>query len=168
MKALYYFDFVWMPVVIAGIAACIDWSPAAAGWALSGVALFTLIEYWVHRVVLHHIMWHSTHQRHHTHPAEYVSFPVWLIPLIYFAFWLVLPLDIFVGFLVGGLWFAAWHHILHHWKLSGWVLSYERWHNLHHRGLPVNYGITHPLWDILFLTYKSPSTAKWGSRYGGR
>lgn len=153
----YYAEMALVPLAAAA-AAWFDraeWSLAWACVAALGLILFTFIEYWVHRTVLHRIMWHSTHQRHHTHPAEFVTFPVWFLPIIFAIPWFVLPTAAFVGFMVAATWFFWWHDAIHHWGLQKhpWIRAYERWHDLHHADLPVNYGITQPAWDLVFGTY---------------
>lgn len=35
-----------------------------------------------------------------------------------------------------------------------WLTS-GRWHMIHHKNFKYNYGIFHPLWDMLFKSYKS-------------
>ena len=123
---------------------------------LVGVLLFTFLEYWTHRIVLHRIMWHSTHQRHHTHPQEYVALPWWYYWGGGLASFILFPFVVWLGFLVGAIWFFTWHWAIHHAvNKPQWVKTYERWHDLHHADLPVNYGITHPLWDMVFGTYMS-------------
>jgi len=157
----YYLDFLIPPVAAVAVALgdAARWSASWVALAVFGLVLFTFLEYWTHRVILHRIMWHSTHQRHHAHPSEYVVFPWWYLPGIFLAFWVVLPAPVFSGFMAGATWFYVWHHAIHHWDLAGhpWVQEYERWHEMHHADLPVNYGITHPGWDLVFGTYMSPT-----------
>lgn len=156
-KIAYYFDFVAYPILISMFIGTSFNGWSWLGQALLGTTLFTLTEYWTHRALLHVVMWHSTHQRHHVFPEEYVTFPVWYLPAIFIAFWAVLPVAVFTGFLAGFVWFMYWHHILHHWDLSktpGWVQRYAKWHDLHHKKTSCNYGITHPGWDWVFGTYR--------------
>lgn len=153
----FYFDFVMFPKLAAIIFVgwCRSWDFVA--WAGFGVLFFTFAEYWVHRVALHRFFYHGNHERHHDHPAEYVQFPIWYSPLIFVGFWLVMPLPIFAGMVVGYCWFLYWHHILHHFDLTTWprfVQRYALWHLAHHRRDDCNYGITVPFWDFLFLTYR--------------
>jgi sterol desaturase/sphingolipid hydroxylase (fatty acid hydroxylase superfamily) len=143
---------------------------AAAAWTilfpdplaiLGGLLLFTLLEYITHRWILHWIMWSKHHQRHHVYPEEYTMFPWWYIPLVMTGFWLLLPNAMFGGFLWGYALFIWWHHVLHHYdrdKLPGWVQRYAAWHDVHHHKTRYNYGITHPLWDVVFGTYRRPTT----------
>lgn len=155
-RAAYYLDIVLYPVlaiVLAGLTAR-TWSWAA--WCALGIAAFTLAEYSTHRWVLHWVFWHGTHERHHKHPEEFVIFPIYYVPSLFLALYFIVPLPFFAGVCLGWSWFVAWHHALHHWDLAGHPLirRYAAWHDLHHHSIGCNYGITHPLWDVVFGTYR--------------
>lgn len=151
------------------IAAAVAFALAAAncrsfgwlGWAAFGVVLFGFIEYVVHRWLLHGPFWSNHHERHHTHPSEHVVFPVYLLPAIFAGFFVALPIPVFAGFLLGYAWFSAWHGALHHWNLETHPLirRYADWHLVHHMGQPMNFGISHPLFDIIFRTYRTAEEA---------
>jgi sterol desaturase/sphingolipid hydroxylase (fatty acid hydroxylase superfamily) len=151
----YYVDFIWAPstVVIVTVltARSIDWIVLC----VLGIVGGSLIEYLVHRFILHGIMWHGTHERHHTHPDEYVVFPVYALPLFFFCVFWIVPYSIFAGFLIWFIWFVVWHHFLHHRNLDRrpWIKRYAAWHNRHHQGMRANYGISTPMWDLIFGSY---------------
>jgi sterol desaturase/sphingolipid hydroxylase (fatty acid hydroxylase superfamily) len=154
---LYRMDFVLYPLLAAGIIATqcrgIQW----AALALAGVVLFTFVEYWTHRIVLHRFLFHGSHERHHSHPREYVVFPIWYTPAIFAGFFVVLPLPVFAGFVIGYCWFLIWHHVLHHVDLTRWprpAQHYALWHLAHHRRDDCNFGITTNLWDYVFGSYR--------------
>jgi sterol desaturase/sphingolipid hydroxylase (fatty acid hydroxylase superfamily) len=154
---LYWLDYATYPLLVMWLAMidCRSFGWVAAAFA--GLVLFTFVEYWAHRLVLHQIFYHQGHQRHHTHPAEYVVFPIWYLPSIFAAFFVVLPLSVFTGFIVGYIWFHSWHHVLHHVDLSRWpraVQRYAIWHFEHHRIDGCNFGITVPVWDFVFRSYR--------------
>lgn len=153
----FYFDFAAFPllaiILIAGYCRTWEW----LGWTGLGLLLFTLVEYWVHRWPLHTFFYSGAHERHHDHPAEYVAFPIWYTPVGFAVFFLIMPLPILAGFTVGYVWFLYWHHILHHFDLTKWprpVQRYALWHLAHHRLDDCNFGITVPVWDWLFGTYR--------------
>lgn len=154
----YYLDNSWPPLAAFFIlATAFPGDPVWWLWFVLGIALFTFAEYWVHRSLLHRVMWDSKHERHHTHPHERVIFPLWYTPSIALVAYLLLPLGAFCGALVGWSYFCWWHHALHFWHLDRhpWVRKYAAWHNVHHSGAPANYGITVPVWDWLFGTYRA-------------
>lgn len=161
----YYTDFVWLPA-IAGLVAWLDRANFGFAWLLIlivGFILFTFVEYVVHRWLLHGPLWSAAvlkgadHQHHHSHPQQHVLFPWWYTPALFGLAWLALGSwspPLFAGFTLGAMWFFTIHHAMHHWSRQwAWVERYSRWHDLHHKDLPANYGITHPYWDKLFGTY---------------
>lgn len=152
---------VLAPTVALVLAAmfCRSWS--WLGWAAFGVVLFGFMEYVVHRWLLHRLFWSGYHQRHHTHPSEHVVFPWWFLPSFFVGFMVVLPWSVFAGVLIGYTWFTCFHQALHHLNLDRHLLigRYADWHNLHHIDLHGNYGISHPLFDLLFGSYISTARA---------
>jgi dihydroceramide fatty acyl 2-hydroxylase len=153
----YNIDFVVFPALGIGLAAYDCRSISWAALALVGVVLFTLTEYWAHRIALHEFFWEGYHHRHHDHPDEYSTFPLWYTPAIFAGFFLILPLPVFAGFVVGYVWFLYWHDVLHHYdmmKLPRSVQKYALWHLAHHKLDNCNFGITVPVWDWAFGTYR--------------
>lgn len=154
---LFWIDFVVYPTLAVALTALYCRSLAWVGLAGLGFVLFTVVEYWMHRVPLHGMFYHGSHDRHHTHPMEYVLFPIYYTPLMFAGFFLLLPTSVFAGFVLGYVWFLVWHHVLHHVDLNSWprfVRRYAIWHLAHHHDERVNFGITLPVWDWLFGTYR--------------
>lgn len=155
---LFYVDFIAFPTLAIAILILSPWSWWLGTEVACGVALFTLMEYWVHRIALHQFFYHGRHERHHDHPDEYVIFPFWYTPAIFAGFFLIVPLPVFTGIVIGFCWFIYWHHFLHHFDLTKWprpIQLYAIWHLAHHREDDCNYGITVPIWDFMFGTYRS-------------
>ncbi len=159
----YYVDFIVYPLIVATIAALTLRGWAWPLWFASGFSAWTFVEYWVHRSLLHGLMWEGTHERHHTNPKEFVDLPGWYTAgtfgLLFAAMtltiapWAMWPL--FAGFVGGYCWFLLMHHWLHHIELTGkpaFLQGYAIWHNRHHKLTDMNYGITTPLWDWMFKT----------------
>lgn len=153
----YWLDFYLYPAIVAG---CFVFGGVNLHWLWAvplGFLFWTFAEYWAHRSILHTIFWqnHGTHLHHHQHPEDFVIFPIWQLPLVWLAFFLIMPLPFFAGFTLGYVWFVALHHMLHHWQLNdGWLKQYSVWHDRHHKETYYNYGITTPIWDFVFRTYK--------------
>lgn len=159
----HYVDWFIYPPIAVAIAALTARSAAWCGFAIAGFVFWTFVEYWTHRSILHRFLWHGTHQHHHLHPKAFVVFPLYYLPtifaVIFVAMALVLPAPqlwpIYAGFLVGYTWFMTMHHWLHHIELTGrprWLQRYAIWHNRHHKLDNINFGITTPMWDVLFGT----------------
>jgi sterol desaturase/sphingolipid hydroxylase (fatty acid hydroxylase superfamily) len=153
----YWLDFWVYPLVGTIVAATTYTDYTYLLWIGAGVMLFTFMEYWAHRIFLHHVYFHEYHELHHTSPASYIVFPLYYVPAIFTVFFIVFPSAVFVGLIVGYMWFQYWHHILHHVDLNvypRWIQRYALWHLKHHKFTDMNYGITHPLWDMVFGTYR--------------
>jgi sterol desaturase/sphingolipid hydroxylase (fatty acid hydroxylase superfamily) len=155
-KLAYWFDFIWAPLAVASNTALYARSWSFAVLALAGFVLFTFAEYWVHRLVLHRWFYHGTHEMHHVAPSQYVTFAVWKVPAFFALMFFVMPPGLFMGFVLSYCWFILWHHLLHHVDLNARPLlaHYARWHLVHHRAARWNFGITTPLWDRVFGTYR--------------
>ncbi len=140
----------------------------AGGIVLSGAIVWGLVEYGLHRWVLHGPVAtiRREHRRHHAAPRALISAPVLLIPIASLATWRLLawPLPAPVAaLLVGGLYvgynyYACLHHAQHQFgarlaSVGPWR-RLTRFHEMHH-GLPnANFGISTTLWDRAFGTYR--------------
>ena len=142
------------------------------GLAVVGYALWTLTEYWLHRIVFHfepekgigaklHWLIHGVHHEHPNDPHRLVMPPSASIPLA--AVFLVVYRLVFgapawlavsAGFLVGYIVYDTMHWYLHHRIPRGRVgRRLRELHLRHHfqddtRG----FGISAPYWDRVFRT----------------
>ena len=170
-RIAYYSDFYVYPVAIAALAAYAIWQGPQGGWAtwlgafISGVALWTLVEYLLHRFVLHHVPYiKEAHDAHHQDQQALIGTPIWISLTIMVVFVLV-PLSFVVeqhvaiglacGLMFGHFWYGGVHHILHHWKIEPGTYLYrlKRHHMLHHHFDEMgNFGVTSNFWDVVFGT----------------
>ena len=144
----------------------------AIALVLGGYAVWTLAEYWLHRVVFHfepetgigaklHWMIHGVHHDHPNDPLRLVMPPSASVPLALFfsaVFWVVLGdaywMPFAAGFLAGYLAYDMIHYHVHHHRPRtrlGRVLRES--HMRHHfqddeRG----FGVSAPYWDRVFGT----------------
>src|SRR5215216_1558912 len=142
------------------------------GLAMGGYAVWTLTEYWLHRVVFHfepqkgigarlHWMIHGVHHDHPNDPLRLVMPPSASLPLAaLFAglFWLVLGghwfMPFLAGFLAGYLAYDMIHYHVHHHRPRTRVgRRLRELHMRHHfqddeRG----FGVSAPYWDHVFGT----------------
>ena len=145
---------------------------AALAWALGGYLLWTLNEYWTHRVVLHfepergigarlHWMFHGAHHDHPNNPRILSVPPMVSVPLaLAFGglFYLVLGnpewLGLAAGFFAGYLVYDMTHYHVHHGRprtrLGRMLREQHMRHHFqdHTRG----FGVTTPYWDRVFGT----------------
>jgi cyclopropane-fatty-acyl-phospholipid synthase len=130
---------------------------------IAGIGIWTLLEYLLHRFVLHGIQPFSAwHMAHHERPAALIATPT-LVSLALIASLILLPAwmleggwnacALALGIVIGFLWHGITHHAVHHWRAEhAWLRERKRWHALHHRpgAGPCNYGVTSALWDRVF------------------
>jgi sterol desaturase/sphingolipid hydroxylase (fatty acid hydroxylase superfamily) len=148
-----------------------------------GLFLWTVCEYTLHRFVFHfapRTPWQERlsfifHGVHHAQPmskTRLVMPPALSIPLgvvFYALFWLVISVllglsqwlwPVFAGTLAGYLIYDMLHYATHHFRVQwGWVRYVRRYHLRHHTQSPdQRFGVTSPLWDIVFGTKPSNGT----------
>ncbi len=181
-----------VPVVVflPAIAAMFVWGLArtSAGGAIglfaAGYLLWTLFEYWLHRIVFHfepedgvgarlHWIIHGVHHDHPNDPLRLVMPPAVSVPLaaaVFGAMWLVAggsyAPGLAAGFYAGYLLYDMLHYWLHHFVPSGRLgRSLRERHMRHHfqddtRG----FGISAPYWDEVFRTSPRPRAAERAQR----
>ena len=154
-KLKFYLDAAIYPLLIGWMLARTSITPEWFGLALLGFVLFTFLEYWIHRTVLHRWFYQKSHARHHDHPEEYTFIAG--VPFLFLTLYFILPAGLFVGFTIAYIWFYSWHHLLHHIDLQDHphIKRYARWHLMHHKYIRCNFGITSPVWDRVFGTYRA-------------
>lgn len=170
--------FIYLPVLIATLHYSLSVLKLSTAWivggALIGLLIWTLFEYMLHRFVFHfepkspwgqklHYLFHGIHHDFPSEADRLVMPPTGSLPIATLVFslhyllggWMSLPF--FFGFLVGYLYYEFVHYSVHHKKkiLLGWTEDQRRNHLLHHFKDHTNrFGVTSPLWDYIFGTYK--------------
>ena len=133
-----------------------------AALALLGLVSWTVIEYALHRFVLHGLQpFQRWHMEHHQRPTALICTPtilsgtliallVFLPALLLADLWSACALTL--GLLTGYLIYAITHHAIHHWRAdSAWLKQRKRWHGIHHHSQHAGcYGVTSPFWDYVF------------------
>lgn len=133
---------------------------------LAGLVAWTLLEYLVHRFVLHRISsaGRRLHQLHHDHPNDpdaersSLSTPLIGLPIGFLLIATAGVLDgsaIFAGLLLGYLAFITIHYAVHRRPIgpNSWLYSAKLRHLTHHRFENCNFGVTTSFWDIVFRSY---------------
>jgi dihydroceramide fatty acyl 2-hydroxylase len=169
-----------IPVVIFGPAIVVLalWSLSKIGvllvlaLVLGGYALWTLFEYWLHRLVFHfepedglgarlHWIIHGVHHDHPNDPMRLVMPPAVSLPLGAAVFGLMLLLlgtsdapALGAGFFVGYLAYDMTHYYLHHFRPRGRLgrMLRERHMRHHFQDDTRGFGISAPYWDEVFRT----------------
>jgi len=151
---------------------------ATVGLFLAGVLLWTLMEYMLHRWAFHRVpgksrfdrvqmyMLHGYHHDYPNDPWRLVAPPImaWPLALIVVGLYSALigvayALPLMGGTMIGYLAYDWTHYYEHHAKpstaLGKWL---RKLHYLHHYDDPEwNHGISGPLWDFVFFTYRDKS-----------
>jgi len=149
----------------------------AVAYAALGYVLWTLTEYWLHRVVFHfepeagfgarlHFLVHGVHHDHPNDPKRLVMPPAASVPLA-IAFVLLFRVAfgpdawpaVTAGFLAGYLVYDELHYYLHH-RVPTTALGrrLRELHMRHHfQDDTHGYGISAPYWDKLFGTFGGDS-----------
>jgi sterol desaturase/sphingolipid hydroxylase (fatty acid hydroxylase superfamily) len=169
-RVLYFGDFVACPVavLVLAILALAGRDIEATGlWVLmliTGVAVWTLVEYVIHRWVYHRVaFFQKYHDAHHMNPRGLIGAPsfysVGIILGVFFApllgFGLVAASGFASGVLLGYTGYMLVHHLSHHLEPRPGSPLYEARlrHMAHHyHGIEGNYGVTTSFWDRVFST----------------
>jgi len=166
---------LFVPVVVV-----MEWLGADRGqsaWelillSLGGVAIWTLTEYWLHRLVFHlepdnafgrrmHFIIHGIHHDHPNDKLRLVMPPAVSIPLaalFFFAFTLIFgtpaAYPLFGGFIAGYLFYDYTHYYVHHFvPKSDFGKQLREQHMRHHfQDHRFGYGVSSPIWDVVFRT----------------
>jgi len=172
-------------ILIAWIA-----SPARIGLGRTGalfcsaVLFFSLFEYGLHRVVFHGLMRLADHDPrfrfvafmahgyHHEYPNDatrlvmppMISWPLAALFAVVFwaAFGAANSLPLLAGTMTGYIAYDWIHYYTHHfhprWRLGRWMRAYHLRH--HFQDHDAFFGISSPLWDLVFGTFFSPLPVK--------
>lgn len=139
------------------------------GWLLAGWFVWTIGEYVLHRFAMHALRGRGMASREHlNHHADRDS-----ILEKWFLSWTgVLIVGVLLGLAVVPVFGAGWvmgygFYESQHWRAHKWEprTRYQRWvrrhHFYHHFGHPMeNHGVTWPLWDLVFSTYRKPEIVR--------
>jgi cyclopropane-fatty-acyl-phospholipid synthase len=147
-----------------------------AGFAFIGLASWPVLEYAMHRFVLHGMQpFRAWHLQHHRRPMALIATPT-LLSATLIAMLVFLPTwrlgnpwcasGLTLGVLTGYLAYGVTHHAVHHWRAdNAWLRRRTRWHALHHHMAPPAYfGVTTEYLDYLFGSTQTRARANSASR----
>jgi len=165
---------IFGPCIVAFVVYAVEHLGAveAIGLILAGYVLWTLTEYWMHRVIFHfepqdgigarmHWIIHGIHHDHPNDPMRLVMPPSVSLPLavlFYLLFLLVFGTryapGIEGGFIGGYLLYDMTHYYVHHRRPTGRVgRTLRELHMRHHfQDDEAGFGVSAPYWDRVFGT----------------
>jgi len=161
------------------IAASIYFAMAGAGLSILsvakcfvlGLAIWTLLEYVIHRYAFHyepktrigkqlHFVVHGVHHDYPNDAKRLVMPPVVSIPLAIVFYGLFILLfgtvapAVWAGLVGGYVCYDSIHYAIHHFPMKTGILSRLKQHHLrhHYHDDHAGYGVSSPLWDYVFRT----------------
>ena len=168
---------IFVPVVVAAV-----WLGAGGGYpawrlallVLGGLAIWTLLEYWLHRLVFHwepdhrigrqlHFIMHGVHHDHPNDRLRLVMPPAVSVPLaalflgiFVLVFGTPAAYPLFGGMILGYLVYDYTHYQLHHHTPRTRSGKRLREHHMRHhfQDHRYGYGVSSPLWDAVFRTLR--------------
>jgi dihydroceramide fatty acyl 2-hydroxylase len=172
-------------IFVPGIAGLEAWGlmkvtvALAVALLIAGYALWTLFEYWLHRLVFHfepadgvgarlHWIIHGVHHDHPNDPMRLVMPPAVSVPLgagvfglLYLVFGSRYAPGLGAGFFLGYLVYDMMHYYLHHFRPHGRLgrMLRERHMRHHFQDDTRGFGISAPYWDEVFKTSSSARAA---------
>jgi sterol desaturase/sphingolipid hydroxylase (fatty acid hydroxylase superfamily) len=178
-KAAYGADFVLYSFAVVALAALLlVAAPSGHGLTSSGLAAlglgsWTVIEYLLHRFVLHGLApFKDWHEEHHRRPRALICAPTILsaslvLVLVFLPSWALAGVwhacALTLGLIAGYLLYAVTHHATHHWQAkSAWLKRRKRWHALHHHhtGRLAGFGVSTAFWDHVFGSSLPPTPSR--------
>ena len=130
-----------------------------------GFISWTLLEYVLHRFVLHGIEpFQHWHEQHHLRPYALIGTPtvfslILILVGIFLPAWFIsgiwLGTGLTLGIVIGYAVYMWIHHAEHHWRANVlWFKRRKRLHAIHHHGRSAsNFGVITSFWDRVFGTH---------------
>jgi sterol desaturase/sphingolipid hydroxylase (fatty acid hydroxylase superfamily) len=152
--------------------------PSSWPWVLAafvfGVAVFTLVEYSIHRWLLHdpRSVLYQAHEAHHIDPHSVAAFLFPASFVVLMPIWVVLVEGLHLqgasfflcGFSAGYFYYGALHHFEHTTRINQipfrWLQGRWAAHSVHHRIEHTNYGVMTSFWDYVFGTHQKQRKRK--------
>ncbi|WP_127717229.1 sterol desaturase family protein [Halobacteriovorax sp. HLS] len=171
---------LWLPVAVYCAIVGFNSNNLSMGqavlWFGIGLIVWTLTEYLLHRFMFHFpaknkwtkqfvFLFHGLHHDDPNDPTRLVMPPVpavLIMALLYYGFGLVVPAQFLLvfmsAFIIGYLCYDYIHYATHHFPMKGAISRYlKKFHLQHHfRHEKAKYGVSSPLWDIIFRTMEGP------------
>lgn len=146
------------------------------GWFIGGFVLFTLVEYLAHRYFFHlqpsspvrARLQEAVHGNHHADPRQMTQIMmkpgiallvIVLTSAVFYELFGLLMFAFLPGFLLGYSTYLIVHFAVHAYRPPTNFLRqlWKNHHLHHHQNDTKNFGVSSPLWDVLFRTLYTPN-----------
>ena len=168
---------IYIPLIAGSLYFAHSWMQLSARFIAElfvlGLAIWTLLEYVIHRYVFHyeptsrigkqfHFIAHGVHHDYPNDAKRLVMPPAVSIPLailfygvFYLAFRAAAP-AVWAGFVAGYVCYDGIHYAIHHFPMKAGIWSRLKQHHLRHHFHDdhAGYGVSSPLWDYVFRTHR--------------
>src|ERR1700730_2988718 len=168
-------QLLYLPLIVASIYFAFSrerlWILSVAEFVGLGLAVWTLLEYIIHRYAFHyepktrigkqfHFVVHGVHHDYPNDAKRLVMPPAVSIPLailfyglFFFLFGSAAP-AIWAGFVGGYVCYDSIHYAIHHFPMKTGILNRLKQHHLrhHYHDDHTGYGVSSPFWDYVFRT----------------
>lgn len=184
--AAYRADFVIYGAVSIALGIALlagPWQLRLLGWALGGALGWTLLEYLLHRFVLHGLPpfkhWHA---EHHRRPGALIAAPTLLTASLFTTLLLLTgwglgawpAAALSFGLLNGYLAYGLTHHVIHQpatarshaWISRRWLAQRRIWHGMHHRRLATTAALAGTPLPFTAQGYYGVSSTFWDRVFG--
>jgi sterol desaturase/sphingolipid hydroxylase (fatty acid hydroxylase superfamily) len=142
--------------------------------SICGMAVFTLVEYSIHRWLLHdpRSSLYHLHEAHHNHPETPSAFlfPTSIVVLTLVWLFLIHVVHMqsasffLAGVSAGYCYFGTLHHVEHTTRINQIPFRWlqKRWaaHSVHHHIEENNFGVITSFWDYVFGTHQKQNKRK--------
>lgn len=171
--------FFMVAEVMAGSGMHVNYLYLPVGFVF-GLFFWTFAEYTLHRFLFHYqpktpemerafFLFHGVHHAQPQCKTRLVMPPILSVPMsfiMYGVFFLVFNAALsiphwvgpaFSGFITGYLFYDLTHYATHHFSMRNGIFKFlKRYHMQHHYKTPnARYGVSSPLWDVIFHTKPS-------------
>lgn len=155
------------------------------GFFFAGIVLWSLVEYGMHRFLFHwpfvikssigkriHFLMHGVH---HNYPRDsrrlVMPLPV-SIPLAFFFYGLYYLIfapnhdAVFAGMVLGYIWYDSTHYAVHHFQMKSAIGRWIKTNHLshHYADHDKSFGVSSPIWDYVFRTYRKTANESVASK----
>lgn len=157
-KFEYYLDFFLTPSITLALILTSTITPLWFAFIGLGFVSWSFVEYAFHRWVLHRLYpLDQLHDLHHKHQQDYIALHPGISLVLYLTLWGLLGFGsspFMIGYSLGYILYSILHTLFHYTIIQkGHPLYQLKMNHAAHHRRDANFGVTSPVWDLIFRTY---------------